>query len=1334
MYARNEKIVPVCIEEEVKDSYLNYAMSVIVGRALPDVRDGLKPVHRRILYAMQDLNLEHDKPYKKCARIVGECLGKYHPHGDVAVYDALVRMAQGFSLRYPLVEGQGNFGCFTKDTKIRLTDGRHLNFEELISEAQQGKRNYTFTFNTKTKKVKISEIKNPRKTRRNVEIMKVILDNDEEIKCTPDHLFMLRDATYKKAKELKPQDSLMPLYAQLYDGKDDHNLKGYGLVYQPLQDKWEFIHHLADQWNLENKAYKKSTGRIRHHKDFNKLNNNPDNIQRIQWGRHWGLHKEITTWRHKNDPGYVEKLSEGRKRFLTDPKNLLEIGLRLTARNQKNWQDPAYRKKMSEVIHRAWQRPEYRQRITEASRKNLKRLWQTKEFKELLSKLKSEELKKRWRDESYRASIAEMTRNTSLKIWSDPQHRERMSKLSSERWRDMEYRARVISGLKKLWGDPEFRNKYSPEHFSRIAKKLWEDPAIREFHKEKARKQWEDSGFRSKMINGIIRGNLERLKRNPNLMDELNQKARVSLHKKWKDPLYKERVIKSKILGYVGDLLKSKDKVTPELYDKERNNGLPKSETALRYFTDFDDLVLQARQKYNHKVKAIEILNIKEDVYDITVEPWHNFALASGIFVHNSVDGDAAAAMRYTEARLAAISDEMLSDIDKDTVNFGPNFDASLKEPLLLPAALPNLLVNGSSGIAVGMATNIPSHNLNEVADAIIYFLDHPEAEIKDLMRYIKGPDFPTGGVICGRGGIKEAYTTGKGKLLVRARATVEHQKNGKDLIVVTEIPYQIQKSALIESIAGLVDEKKIEGISDIRDESDKEGMRIVVELKRDVESQIILNQLFKHTQLENTFGIIMLALVENRPRVLTLRQVLEHYIEHRKVIIRRRTQFELDKALKRAHILEGLKIALKYIDRIIKVIKTSKNTENAKERLMKEFGLSDVQSQAILEMQLQRLTALERDKIDAEYLELLKKIELCKAMLASEKKIEGMIKEELETLKKKYGDERRTDIIGEVEELEVEDLIAEEDVVVTISHGGYIKRLPVSAYRKQKRGGTGASGAEVKEEDFVEHLFVASTKDYLLIFTDKGQVHWLKVYEIPQASRTSKGKAIINLIQMEAGCKISSTIPVKEFSSDKYLVMVTKLGQIKKTRLDAYSNPRKGGIIGITLDKGDELIGVGLTDGKQELLIGTRQGKAIRFSESKVRDMGRQAGGVRAISLAKKDEVIDMVLPQKGATILTVTELGFTKRTPVEEYRLTSRGGKGIINIKVTDKNGEAVNLKTVSDNDELMVITQNGMFLRCAVKDIRTIGRSAQGVRLIKLQGKDRVSGVAQVIAEEE
>jgi DNA gyrase subunit A len=727
-------------------------------------------------------------------------------------------------------------------------------------------------------------------------------------------------------------------------------------------------------------------------------------------------------------------------------------------------------------------------------------------------------------------------------------------------------------------------------------------------------------------------------------------------------------------------------------------------------------------------------------VYDTLVRMAQDFSLryplVEGQGNFGSVDGDGAAAMRYTEARMAAIADAMLADIDKDTVNFGPNFDASLQEPLLLPAALPNLLVNGSSGIAVGMATNIPPHNLNEVADAIIYILDHPEAEIKDLLKYIKGPDFPTGGVICGKAGIKDAYNTGRGKVTVRARATVEHQKNGKDLIVVNEIPYQVQKAGLISVIADLVDDKKIEGISDLRDESDKDGMRIVIELKRDVEPQIILNQLFKHTQMETTFGIIMLALVENRPRVLNLRQILDCYIGHRKVIIRRRTQFELDKALKRAHILEGFKIALKFIDRIIKVIKASKTVPAAKENLMKEFGLSDLQSQAILEMQLQRLTALERDKIEAEYLELLKKIELCRSILASDKKIEAIIKGELEELKKKYGDERRTDIVGEVEELEIDDLIADEDVVVTISHGGYIKRLPVSAYRKQKRGGKGATGADLKEEDFIEHLFVASTKDYLLVFTDKGQVYWVKVYEIPQASKISKGKAIVNLLELKSGEKVSSTIPVREFSADKFLVMVTKQGVVKKTGLDAYGNPRKGGIIGITLEDKDELIGVELTDGKQELLIGTREGKAIRFPENQVRDMGRAARGVKGISLGKKDEVISMVLVQKEATILTVTELGFAKRTLAKEYRLTRRGGKGIINIKVTDKNGAAVNLKTVNDNDELMVITQNGMFLRCSIKDIRETGRASQGVRLIKLDSKDndRVSCVAPVIAEEE
>jgi DNA gyrase subunit A len=725
-------------------------------------------------------------------------------------------------------------------------------------------------------------------------------------------------------------------------------------------------------------------------------------------------------------------------------------------------------------------------------------------------------------------------------------------------------------------------------------------------------------------------------------------------------------------------------------------------------------------------------------VYDSLVRMAQDFSLrytlVDGQGNFGSVDGDAPAAMRYTEARLAAIAEEMLVDIEKNTVDVMPNFDSSMSEPTVLPALLPNLLVNGSSGIAVGMATNMPPHNLSEVVDGVIHLLDNPGAEPKDLMRFIKGPDFPTGGLICGTGGIKEAYTTGKGKLTLRARASIERQKQGKDSIIITEIPYQTNKATLIEAMAALVEEKKIEGISDIRDESDKEGLRIVVDLRRDCEPQIVLNQLFKHTQLEVTFGIINLALVNGRPKVLDLKQIIHHYIVFRKEIVRRRTIFDLEKAKARAHILEGLEIALKYLDQIIKLIKASKTVQAAKEALIKNYDLTEIQAQAILEMQLQRLTALERDKLEAEYLELIKKIQLYESILASEKKIEGIIKEELVKLKEKYGDARLTEIVGEAEEIEVEDLIAEEDVVVTISHAGYIKRLPVSAYRKQKRGGTGATGAEVKDEDFIEHLFVASTKNYLLIFSDKGRVYWLKVYEIPQGSRIAKGRALINLLQLSSDEKVSATIPVKAFSPDNFLVMATSLGLIKKTRLDEYNNPRKGGIIGMTIEEGDALIEVKLTDGKQELFLATRQGKAIRFSEAQVRDMGRSAKGVRGISLAKKDEVIAMEVPQKEATVLTVTSLGFAKRTPIEQYRIQSRGGKGIINMKVTSKNGDAVGLRTVSDRDELMVITQNGMFLRCPIKDIRSTGRSAQGVRLIKIADKDKVSSVAHVIMEED
>ena len=724
-------------------------------------------------------------------------------------------------------------------------------------------------------------------------------------------------------------------------------------------------------------------------------------------------------------------------------------------------------------------------------------------------------------------------------------------------------------------------------------------------------------------------------------------------------------------------------------------------------------------------------------VYDALVRMVQDFSLRypliDGQGNFGSVDGDAPAAMRYTEARLASVAGEVLADLDKDTVDFAPNFDGSLREPKLMPSKLPNLLINGSSGIAVGMATNIPPHNLSEVADGACALIDDPQIELPALMRHIKGPDFPTGAIICGKDGIKDAYQTGRGSLRIRAKAQVEQLKGNRQALVITELPYQVNKANLLETIARLVQEKTLEGISDLRDESDKDGMRVVIELKRDANDQVVLNQLYKHTTMETTFGVIMLALVDGRPRVLSLKSILQSFIEHRKEIITRRTKFELAKAQERAHILEGLKIALENLDAVIKTIRQSKSPAEAKEALTKKFELSDRQAQAILEMQLQRLTALERDKIDAEYKELLKKIEYYQMLLKSEKKVLELIKDELQELKKKFGDERRTEILGEVKDFKIEDLIAEEDVVIMISHAGYIKRLPVSAYRKQRRGGVGVTAMETKEEDFVEHLFIASTLETLLFFTNQGRCYWLKVHEVPQASRYAKGTAIVNLLSLQKDERLSTFVSVKEFVAERYLVMATKQGTVKKSSLDAYSNPRKAGIIAITLEKGDELIEAEITDGKQELLLITKQGLAIRFPEEQAREVGRASRGVRGIRLGKSDDVIAMQLVRKGSSLLTVTELGFGKRTDLEEYRVQSRGGKGIINLKVTKKNGAVVGAKTVTDQDEIMLISHEGMIVRCPVKDVRTTGRAAQGVRLINIKGKDRLAAVASVVPKE-
>ncbi|WP_305045489.1 DNA gyrase subunit A [Geoalkalibacter sp.] len=728
-------------------------------------------------------------------------------------------------------------------------------------------------------------------------------------------------------------------------------------------------------------------------------------------------------------------------------------------------------------------------------------------------------------------------------------------------------------------------------------------------------------------------------------------------------------------------------------------------------------------------------------VYDTIVRMAQDFSmrhpLVDGQGNFGSIDGDSAAAMRYTEIRMARLAGELLADIEKETVDFGPNYDDSLQEPLVLPAKFPNLLVNGSEGIAVGMATKIPPHNLGEVIDALVAIIDDPRLRLDELMEKLPGPDFPTAGFIFGREGIREAYRSGRGIIQMRARALVEVDKRtGREAIIVSEIPYQVNKAKLIEKIAELVKDKKIEGISDLRDESDREGMRIVIELKKDVIPAVIINQLYKMTAMQSSFGIIMLAIVNGQPQVLDLRRLLDLFIEHRKEVVTRRCIFDLKKAEARAHILEGLKIALENLDEVIQIIKTSASPAEAKERLMARFGFSELQAQAILDMRLHRLTGLERDKILAEYEEVLALIRRLKEILASEVEILKIIREELLEIREKYANPRRTEIVAQTGELSLEDLIVEEDMVVTVSHTGYIKRNAVSLYRAQRRGGKGKTGMRPKEEDFVERLFIASTHSYVLIFTDQGKVYWLKVHEIPQGGRASRGKAIVNLLNLAAGEKVMTILPVKEFVEGKYIVTATEQGTVKKTELMAYANPRAGGIIALTIDEGDHLIAARLTDGSMDILLASRNGKSIRFPETDVRPMGRTARGVRGMLLEDDDRVIGMetVTDVTSSTLVTVTENGYGKRTDLDEYRVQSRGGKGIITIKTSERNGQVVDIKLCEEDSDLMFITDRGKVLRTSVGHLSIIGRNTQGVRLMVLEPGERIVAVAKLAEKDE
>src|SRR3989344_4782878 len=947
------------ISHEMKKAYIDYAMSVIVSRALPAVEDGLKPVHRRILFAMKRMGLDKGMT-RKSAKIDDETMGNYHPHGDMAIYDAMVRMAQEFSLRYPLVLGQGNFGCFTADTKVKLTDGRDLSFTELIKENRQGKRNFTFTIGGG--EIKISEIKNPRKTRENAEIMKVILDNGEEIKCTLNHKFMLRDGNYKEAKDLESGDSLMPLYP-------------------------EFINH-------------------------------------------------------------------------------------------------------------------------------------------------------------------------------------------------------------------------------------------------------------SKLI-----------------LCELNK---------------------------------------------------------------------------NHKVVGVEFLKEFTDVYDLTIDKTHNFALASGIFVHNSMDGDSPAASRYTEAKLKRLAVELLEDLDKDTVKWVPNFTNELKEPVLLPGKVPNLLINGSSGIAVGMTTNIPPHNLIEVCDAIIKTIEKPNVETEELMEIIKGPDFPTGGQVVAEN-LKELYETGRAGFIIRGKVSNEDNK-GKPVIVITEIPYQTNKAEMVKQIAELVNEKKLPDVSDIRDESSKGKVRVVVELKKGANPQFTTNRLFKSTKLQSRFDAILVALVNGVPKTLNLKEIIKCFIDYRRKIIRKRTEFDLKKAEARLHIVEGLLIALKNLEKVIEIIKKSRGYIDASDALQKKFNLSKKQAEAILEITLKQLTSLEHEKLKKEEKELAELIQELKKILGDESEIFKIIKKELNELKKNYGDPRRSQIIKTVKEIAEKDLVQKMDVVITITEKGYIKRMPFKSYHEQKRGGKGMIGAELSSEDFVKTLISCSTHDYLLLFTERGRLFWLKAYKVPEIQRYGKGQAIVNLLNIKDD-RITNVIPVKEFK--EYLFMATKKGQVKKIKMDLFSKPRNTGvrIINLPLDGSDSVIDVKEVKDKQEVMLISKKGQAIRFNSDDVRNMGRASYGVCGIKLEDKDEVVSLeIVEDVKDSILTITEKGYGKRSTIEDYRKTGRAGKGVINLRVNEKTGNVIDTINVKGNDKFVVSTQKGIVIKTSVRDIRVMGRATSGVRIIKIGAGDRVSAIAKLTMDDE
>lgn len=1241
-----KNIIPRDIGEEMKTSYTDYAMSVIVGRALPDVRDGLKPVHRRILYTMKEMGLRHNQPYKKSARVVGDVLGKYHPHGDTAVYEALVRMGQDFSLRYPLIDGQGNFGsidgdppaamryCVTGDTLI-LTNNGCIPIEK-IADGEEVDIDID-VLNYKGNKVKATKFFDSGEHT----IIEIVTSCGYKLRGSINHPVLCWNKTqngfptikWKMLKDITTEDYVILMRNFSLFSDKDLDLK---------------------QFYPKDNSYK----------------------------------KDITL---------PEKMSE-------------ELGFLLGILTSEgcfhqgqivfNNKDLLLFETVKDIIKKLFPEIELYERKIKGDCLELS-IYHQKVVK-FLENLRFKNTKSDEKEIPY--SILISPKNIVKKFLQglfegDGRVVFHTDKRHNGKSIELVYNSKSIKLIEQL--------KVLLLNFGIVTTAPYKDKR---------------NGCYKLLITGVE--NILKFKQNIGFWSAKKQSRLEKI-----ENLNFDRMSKTDKIPFLNEYLRNKYKngfLHKNNFD--RYNKLDKNfDTIKNILIEEDKNLIKYLLTYRFffdKVKAKNVLTEKQKVYSVRVSTSCHSFVANGFINHN------------TEARLNKIAEEMLEDIDKETVAFRPNYDGSLEEPVVLPAKFPNILVNGSSGIAVGMATNIPTHNLSEICDGIIATIENPELKPEELMQYIKGPDFPTGGIIQGKEGIKEYFTTGRGSIRLRAKAEIEEIKGNRHAIIIKEIPYQVNKSELLETIANLANEKKIQDISDLRDESDRDGIRIVIEIKRDGNPNIVLNQLFKHTQLEVSFGVIMLVLVNGKPQVLNMREMVQCYIDHRRDIIYKRTAFDLKKAEHRAHIVEGLRIAIENLNKVIKIIRESKDVDTAEKNLMEEFKFTKIQARAILEMKLQQLTSLERSKLEQEYLDLIKTIELLRSILRDPKKIDNIIKEEVKKIKEQYGDERRTKIVARVEELTIEDLIKEEDVVVCISHQGYVKRMPLSTYKAQHRGGKGITGTTVKEEDFVEQLIITNTHSYLLWFTNKGRVYWSRVFEVPEGSRISKGKAAVNLIQLSSmDEKITACVAVDKFDDNSYLLMCTKKGIIKKTNLEEYSNPRKGGIIAINLEEGDSLIDVKHTDGKSEVFIATKNGFAIRFKEDKVRPIGRTGKGVVGMRFkSKDDEVVSLEVVKKDDILLTVCENGFGKRTKVDDYRLQSRGGKGVINIKTTQRNGKVVGVKVANPGYEVMIMTEKGMSIRLKVDEISILSRNTQGVRLVKLDEGDKVAAVANIVPEEE